>query len=257
MEHASILQLLAENLSSAFNNTIFSHPGNMGDSREKAVIDYLSKVMPHKYGFQSGEIFDEEGQRSGQVDLIIYDNLFSTIFTDGTDKILAPVESTYGIISVKSIMGTKELDNAIKGIKTYEGLKRPIPEEGVVYIQPDFTLTGTKNNLSFTGTKQQNINCIFAFDTNVASKTIKERIQEAGCVDLLVVPGKLCAIGRYRSEFNLNQNNHPLSNYILSSEKSIAIFVCFLQLYLRGNRLVAGDTQKIINLLLKESAKII
>ena len=123
MAYTSALQKLSESLKTTYENTIFSHSGNIGDTREKEVIDYLSKVMAHKYGFKSGEVFDENDDNSGQVDVIIYDNLFSTIFTDGTDKILAPIESTYGIVSVKSKMGTKELSDAISGIKKYNALK--------------------------------------------------------------------------------------------------------------------------------------
>ena len=125
MAYTSTLQKLSESLTMTYKNTIFNQAGNIGDTREKQVIDFLTKVMAHKYGFSSGEVFDEDDQNCGQVDVIIYDNLFSTVFTDGTGKIMAPVESTYGIISVKSKMGVKELDDAIEGIKKYDSLKKP------------------------------------------------------------------------------------------------------------------------------------
>jgi len=252
MEYVSCLQKLAENLITTYQNTIFSHSGNKGDTREKVVIDYLTRAMPHKYGFQSGEIFDEGGMNSGQVDLIIYDALFSTVFTDGTNKILAPVESTYGIVSVKSKMGIKELDNAIEGIKRYDALSRPKAKEGFAYIMPDFAIEAGQN-IKLKGTNQQNINCIFAFDTTVAKETVLQKIQHAGCVDLLVVPGKFCVIGRRRSEFGLDQANQALFDYIILSDKSISIFVLFLQLYLSGNKLIAGDIRNYTLWLAKQS----
>lgn len=243
MQYASTIQKLAQNLMTTYDNTIFSHSGNVGDTREKEVIDYLTKVMPHKYGFQSGEIFDEDSKNSGQVDVIIYDNLFSTVFTDGSNKILAPVESTYGIISVKSKMGTKELDDAINGINRYNMLKRPKGEEGAVYLMPDVLLKAGKN-ISFPGTTQQNINCIFAFDTTVATTTIKQKITDAGCIDLLVIPGKLCAGGRNRSDLMISKDGTPLSSYVFESDKSIATFTLLLQLCLSRNKLIGGDLQK-------------
>jgi len=50
-------------------NTIFKHAGNVGDSREKAVIDYLIKANADKYGFSKGEVFDKNDKSSGEVDV--------------------------------------------------------------------------------------------------------------------------------------------------------------------------------------------
>ena len=252
MEYAKILQKLAENLKAVYQNTIYSQSSDKGDSREKAIIDYLTKVMPRKYGFQSGEVFDKTGNNSGQVDVIIYDNLFSTIFTDGTDKVLAPVESTYGIVSVKSLMGTNELDLAIDGIKNYDNLIRPKTEPGNVYVMPDFAFKAGLN-INFSATMQQNVNCIFAYDTNIANQTIINKIRESECIDLLVVPGRFCAIGRWRSEFGLNKDSQQMSNYILESEQSIAIFILFLQLYLSNSRLIASDIRNYTTWLINQS----
>jgi hypothetical protein len=240
MAYTATLQKLSENLSTAYNNTIFKHGGNMGDTREKAVIDYLCRVMPHRYGFKSGEVFDEADTTSGQVDVIVFDNLFSPVFTDGTDKVLAPVESTYGVISVKSQMGTKELDDAIEGVKKYDSLLRPQPQNGVVHLLPDFAFFSS-DTIQCEGTEQKNINCIFAFDTTVAQSTIIERMKEADCLDLLVVPGKFCAVGRMRKEMTLSLANKRMSYYVVDSEKAVSLFVIMLQVYLSGNHLIGRD----------------
>ena len=212
----------------------------MGDTREKAIIDYLCRVMPHRYGFKSGEVFDEADTSSGQVDVIVFDNLFSAVFTDGTDKVLAPVESTYGVISVKSQMGIKELDNALEGVKKYDSLRRPQPQKGVVQLLPDFALFSS-DTITFEGTHQKNINCIFAFDTNVAQSTIIKRMMEADCLDLLVVPGKFCAVGRLRPELRVSSDGRHMSYYIVNSEKAVSLFVIMLQVYLSGNHLIGRD----------------
>jgi hypothetical protein len=251
MAYTATLQKLAENLNVAYQNTIFSHSGDVGDSREKAVIDYLKKVMAHKYGFQSGEVFDEEDNTSGQVDIIIYDNLFSTVFTDGTDKILAPVESTYGVVSVKSKMGTKELDHAIEGILKYDSLRRPKSKEGMCYIMPDFAFASS-NSIRFPTTSQQNINCIFAFDTTVAEATIIQRIKESNLVDLLVVPGKFCTVGRLRPEVSTQLGDKTLCDYMVRSDKSVALFIVLLQMYLGGNHLIGRDIHKLASWLMQQ-----
>ena len=251
MEYAKIIQKLSNSLLTTYGNTIKDHPGNIGNVRERALIDYLYKVMPRKYGFQSGEVFDSDGNNSGQIDIIIYDSLFSTIFTDGTTDIVAPVESTYGIISVKSKMGTKELDNAINGIKKYNMLKRPVPEPNTVYPMPDCPIKG-KGTIMVNAPTLQSINCIFAFETTVALETIKNKLKEAGCVDLLVVPKKFYAAGRRRSDCALSKDGQPLDGYIFETENSVVFFILFLQAYLSSSRLISRGVQNYIAELLKQ-----
>lgn len=256
MAYTATLQKLAQNLKIAYNNTIYFHSGNVGDTREKEVIDYLKKVMAHKYGFSSGEAFDENDANSGQVDVIIYDNLFSTVFSDGTDKIFAPVESTYGIVSVKSKMGTGELDNAIAGIQKFNNLKRPTIEQNTIQIMPDQALSFS-GSLSMTGNSfQQNINCIFAFDTTVAEKTIIQKLKDSKCVDLLVVPEKFCILGRKRKEFLLKENDGVEMEYIIiRNENSIGVFILLLQIYLSSNRLKQRDIQNLTIDIINQSTR--
>ncbi len=246
MAYTGTLQKLAQNLQTTYENTIFSQSGDIGDTREKEVIKYLKKVMAHKYGFQSGEIFDESDANSGQVDVIIYDSLFSTIFTDGSEKIFAPVESTYGVVSVKSKMGIKELKHAIEGIKKFNELKRPIIKENTLQVTPDFGIT-LGNGLSITGSSvQRNVNCIFAFETSVAVETLIQEVKNSGCVDLLVVPGKLCIMGRNRKEFALKDFGGKTLEFVgIRNENSVGLFILFLQIYLSRNVLVARDVKSL------------
>ena len=251
MAYTSTLKKLAENLKKTYENTIFSNPTNVGDTREKEVIHYLEKIMAYKYGFQSGEVFDAGDLNSGQIDIIIYDKLFSTVFTDGTDKIFAPIESTYGIISIKSKMGIRELDNAINGIKKYDILKKPSVPQNTVQIMPDFALSVTGSIKTDGFEVQKNINCIFAFDTTIAIDTIIQKIKESEVIDLLVIPNKFCIIGRYRKELGLLDDNKKEQEYfVVENENSIGLFVLFLQVYLSKTRLVARDiTNLILNII--------
>lgn len=252
MSYLSALQKLSKNLVGTYNNTLFAHSGNIGDTREKVVINYLSSVMAKKYGFQSGEVFDENDNNSGQVDIIIYDNLFSTIFSDGSNKIFAPVESTYGIISVKSQMGTKELDNAIDGIKKYNDLKRPLSEDNVFYVMPDLKITaGT--NIQLYGQKQKNINCIFAFESKVAISTILKKMRQNPFIDMIIVPDHFCILGRHRNEFGLSKGKGNIEYVAIENNYSVALFVLILQIYLSQNRLISKNLNTLIMKLIHES----
>jgi len=256
MAYTATLKKLAENLKTVYENTIFTNPGNIGNSREKEVIDYLVKVMAHKYGFQSGEVFDVDDKNSGQIDIIMYDNLFSTVFTDGSGNIVAPVESTFGLISVKSKMGTGQLDHAIAGIKKYDALKRPSATPNTIQIMPDFGVTlGTGLSVSNSkSTYRENINCIFAFDTTVAIETIIKKIKDAGCIDLVVVPNKFCIVGRHRKEFGLNHaDGTKLEFSSINSENAVSLFTLFLQIYLSRNRLLARNIEDLVLDIIKQS----
>ena len=72
-----------------------------------------------------GEMFDSGGAVSGEVDILIYDTVYSTVFHDGSGKILAPVESCYGAIECKSTLTTGELEDCIRKIAKYRAMQRP------------------------------------------------------------------------------------------------------------------------------------
>ena len=244
MFHKEILKKLSSNLINTYENAIHEDSGNIGKSREAEIIKFLERVMPQKYGFKSGEVFDQSGKKSDQTDIILHDKLFSSILTDGSENIVVPVESTYGVISVKSKMGTKELDHAIKGIKKYESLKRPKPEKGEAYILPDLKIV-TGNGVEFEAPPPRNINCIFAFETTVANATLLKKVEEAKCVDLLVVPNAYCVIGRKRDEFSFSDESKIVSDCAVVTQDSVPMFTILLQLYLCKNKLISADVSNI------------
>jgi hypothetical protein len=73
-------------------------------------------------------------------------------------------------------------------------------------------------------------------------------MKDSDCVDLLVVPGKFCAFGRFRPELGLRRqdNNDELSNIIVSTNKSVSLFTMVLQLYLSKNNLIARDVTDLV-----------
>ena len=253
MAYTSTLQKLSQSLTTTFENTIFTNPTNVGNTREIQVMEYLRNVMAKRYGFNSGEVFDLNDNQSGQVDVIMFDALHSVVFSDGiSNNIMAPIESTYGIISVKSVMGTKELTHAIKGIKQYDSLERTPPQPSSLYINPDQPIT-LAGGLDVNAPQQKNINCIFAFETNVAVETILKTVKDSDCIDLLVVPNKLCVVGRRRIGFGLSNNGKEMSTLLIKTESAVPLFTLLLQTYLKTNQLVARETLSLISWLIKES----
>jgi hypothetical protein len=106
------------------DSKLFQHKGERGTFREQIVSRLLRPFLPACYGVGTGEVFSEDGASSNQVDLVIYDAVFSNVlFRDGATS-LFPCESVYGSIEVKSNLSTEELEMAIGNIRSLKRLPR-------------------------------------------------------------------------------------------------------------------------------------
>ena len=103
---------------------LFSHMGDRGDYRERVIEHFLRPFLPPCYGAAPGEVFSSDGEQSAQVDIVLYDSVFSTVlFRDG-QRMLFPAESIYGSIEVKSNLSTTELKKACENIASVKRLTR-------------------------------------------------------------------------------------------------------------------------------------
>ena len=230
---------------------IFEHRGNKGDSREKILIEYLERVFPYQYGFSKGEVFDCNGDNTGEVDVIIYDRLRSVIFRDSSEKILAPVESTYGIIEVKSNLTTGELDKSIEKLKKYNALMRREAQDNEVQFSPDITFKGL-GGINLSKSSNQRINIIFAYQTDIAQKTLIDRASANDFVDCIIVPRDYCYIGRKREGFGLVKDGIDLEPFMAISEESIAFWSLYLQIIIPMCHLISVDKKSLLVNLLPE-----
>lgn len=256
--YTNTLMKLSKSLSAQYE-TIFQSSTNVGNSREEAVRQFLEKVMPGKYGFDRGETFDKNDKNSGEIELIIYDKLFSVVFKASDGKILAPVESTYGIIEIKSTLTSSSgeskgtLEEAIEKLRQYDQLERPEAPDGTVYLTPDHYLKVT-GGVRISKSDNQRINGIFAFTYTASKKRILEKAAEAGFIDYIVVPGEFCYIGRERNagkKFHIpgKKGDHLL----FETEYSIGIWVILLDILLANSRLVGRQTSDLLINLVREA----
>ncbi|HEX8166655.1 MAG TPA: DUF6602 domain-containing protein [Beijerinckiaceae bacterium] len=242
----SVLQL-SKTLVAQYD-TIFDHRGNRGDSRESAVIQYLEKIFPRGFGFAKGEMFDSTGAVSGEVDIVIYDTVYSTVFHDGSGKILAPVESCYGAIECKSTLTTSELDDCIRKINKYRTMQRPEANTGQVFITPDFSLTGGQGIL-LKRTDNRPTFGIFAFECSISLDTLLNKMRFNNQIDYIIVPGKFCFIG-----YNyFSMDGRPIVNFTVEGERSVAVWVLGLQILLRPIRLIGANKEAILTQIIRES----
>ena len=100
--------------------TIFPNTSDIGMSREKVYVEFLRTHAPVRCNiFLGGFIFDMAGHESRQLDVIVTNDTtprFDLHNKDGNGKSFSPIEGTLGVVSVKSTLGQRELEDALLGI---------------------------------------------------------------------------------------------------------------------------------------------
>ena len=112
--------ILASNL-----NILISHPVTKGDHCEAAWIDFFRSFLPNKYAVDKGFVFDSKGQVSDQIDIIIYDALYSPlVFGTKTGEKFITAESVYAVFDSKPTINKATLEYTNHKIQTVSSLSR-------------------------------------------------------------------------------------------------------------------------------------
>lgn len=83
-------------------NLVLNHPVTKGDNCEGAWIDFFRSFLPNKYAIDKGFVFDSAGNISEQIDIIIYDSLYSPlIFGTTSGEKYVTAESVYAVFDSK------------------------------------------------------------------------------------------------------------------------------------------------------------
>lgn len=105
---------------------------NLGSAREALTSNFLVRNLPSAIEYPSGELFDADGNRSGQIDLIILPTSSPKLHLFGAIT-LAPVDTVLGVIEVKSTLTTggekSELAIALAHCAKLKKVKRRDPIE--------------------------------------------------------------------------------------------------------------------------------
>ncbi len=119
----SMLEEAEQNLLAAFqrsSNT--SHRGLKGDGRAKSIAEFLQKRLPSGYGVLCrGEVVDYLDQRSGEMDIVIFDKVRNAMLSD--DPLWIPAESLLAYIEVKSALTEDELRKAYVAAQKVSALR--------------------------------------------------------------------------------------------------------------------------------------
>lgn len=110
-------------LKSSFNvsSSIANHASILGDSRESFIRDILKRFLPNNIIIGSGQIVDSKGNKSKQIDIIIYRNDFPILRTFGSSDVYL-IEGVISTIEVKSQLNEETLYQALENGKSVRNL---------------------------------------------------------------------------------------------------------------------------------------
>jgi len=120
----------------------YGSPVDIGADRVAILKDFLVNYLPRYYGFGNGEIIDTDGNRTGQVDIIVCNQYHPFTYNEeGLGLFLA--EGVDWAIEVKSNLAT-ELKHGMLQVKRIKGLKKKPAKGDMVYAHPKIL---NKNNI--------------------------------------------------------------------------------------------------------------
>lgn len=157
------------------SSRLYEHNGLKGTCREEDLINIIRDCIPECYGMKAGQIFSQNDKISKQIDVVIYDSVFSNYFKKDSSAYLFPCESVYGSVEVKTMLNRETFDEAIENIKSVRELKRE--KANCLDITPIRHIDLSKENFKYNENRtNEYINVIFAYDS-VNEDTIIEYIR--------------------------------------------------------------------------------
>lgn len=98
----------------------FKHKGLKGGNRENALAAFLRQRLPSRFAVTTGEIIDQGGRQSPQIDVMIYDGSVAAPILPAEDEggsEIIGAEALLATIEVKSLLKSADVQQAVKSIK--------------------------------------------------------------------------------------------------------------------------------------------
>jgi hypothetical protein len=89
-----------------------SHGGVMGSVNEDHWLELFRKYLPNRYDVASGIVIDSRGDRSEQMDIVVFDRHFTPTLLDQKSHRYIPAEAVYGVFECKPVIDKKYIEYA-------------------------------------------------------------------------------------------------------------------------------------------------
>lgn len=94
------------------SRAVVTHPGARGEAAEEDWIRVLKAHLPQRYQADSAFVIDSLGQRSDQIDIVIYDRQYSPPLFNQSGQLFVPAESVYAVLEVKQNLSREHVQYA-------------------------------------------------------------------------------------------------------------------------------------------------
>lgn len=105
------------------NREFINHPGSKGDATEQHWIEFLRSYLPKRYKVDKAIVIDSKGNVSEQMDVVIYDAIYTPFIFNQDGFMYIPAESVYAVFEVKQDVNGY-IEYAAKKVESVRKLKR-------------------------------------------------------------------------------------------------------------------------------------
>ena len=122
---------------------LFEHASTAGAATERHWLDLFDRYLPKRYRAAPAFVIDSRGRRSRQIDIAIFDNLYSPSLFPHPSGLHLPAESVYAVFEVKPTFSRQWLRDAAEKAASVQALRRTsVNAPGRDRVQPSPILAG-------------------------------------------------------------------------------------------------------------------
>jgi hypothetical protein len=103
---------------------LFEHASAAGAATEHHWLELFDRYLPKRYRATPAFVIDSAGRRSRQVDIAIFDNLYSPLLFPHASGFHIPAESVYAVFEVKPTFSRQWLQDAADKAASVRALRR-------------------------------------------------------------------------------------------------------------------------------------
>lgn len=111
------------NAALSINRFAIHHQGSKGDATEDKWIEFFRTYLPKRYNIDKAMVIDHEGNVSQQIDIVVYDALYTPFIFNHDGFKYIPAESVYAVFEVKQDI-KNNIEYAGRKIESVRKLKR-------------------------------------------------------------------------------------------------------------------------------------
>ena len=103
---------------------LFEHASSAGAATEQHWLELFHRYLPRRYRATPAFVIDSAGRRSRQIDIAIFDNLYSPLLFPHDSGVHVPAESVYAVFEVKPTISKQWIRDAADKAASVRALRR-------------------------------------------------------------------------------------------------------------------------------------